>query len=152
VIGNKGSVRELNLTPFELVKSVILIGFLGNSVVVNQAVECVVTIAEIELTILMYVIDEILYKIACLIGRNFTENPAISYFRINDELIFQVAKSSSENEVVQNDPIRADADVTRLVLKLGDLQGVTMTITLSKDKPIAKNFREFCHTNGSATI
>jgi hypothetical protein len=102
----EGLVRELNLIPVELAKSVILTGFLGNSVVVNQAVECVVTIAEVELTILMYV---------------------------------EVAQRSSENDVVQNDPIRADADVTRLVVKLGELQGVTMTITLSKNKPIAKN-------------
>jgi hypothetical protein len=35
----EGLVGELNLTPFELVKSVILTGFLGNSVVVNQVLE-----------------------------------------------------------------------------------------------------------------
>lgn len=97
--------RELNLAPFKLVKSVILTGFLGNSVVVNQAVECVVTIAEVELTILMYVIDEILYESRCLIGRNFTENPGIRYFRINDELIFSlVAQTSSKRKLFKMIP------------------------------------------------
>lgn len=98
---SKNLANHFGLEIKRLDKSVKICGFLGNSAEVHEYIEATVEIDSVELNITLYVL-EAEWDTKLLIGRNFTENTNIVYYRIDDNLTFQYRKDFCENIVTGN--------------------------------------------------
>lgn len=65
-----------------------MVGFLGQSEIVKDAILGIIFIDDISLSCKIYVIDRSLGDCYCIIGRNFTEDLRINYSRIGNTLTF----------------------------------------------------------------
>lgn len=88
--------KKFSLQIKHLQSEVKLSGFLGVGINVTQYSDVCVKIDNVELKINIYVIDDSRLDTNVLIGRNFTENKNIIYYRIDDTLTFKYRVDNPE--------------------------------------------------------
>ncbi|XP_074039682.1 uncharacterized protein [Leptinotarsa decemlineata] len=88
--------QELGLKVCKLSVPALLSGFLDNITKVDEIVEASVTIDQITLLCRFYVINSLSVDCQCIVGRNFTENIAINYQRVGNDLTFSYAQEPLE--------------------------------------------------------
>lgn len=144
------TAETLDLEIKSLDSKVTLSGFLGIGITVTKCIEAITEIDDVKLTLKYYVVDNHCLDSDVLIGRNFTENKNIIYYRIDDNLTFKYRVDTprwlhdikhghlSDNEIKELYKILLECEdcVFRNLKNLGKAHSVSLSIELKTEKPV----------------
>lgn len=141
--------NKFNFKIHDIGEPVTLSGFLGTGTTVTQYVSEQIKIDEVDSVIQFYVMNNLDFKFDILIGSNFTENPDIVYYKIDNLLHFK-KKQHFQNINHGQDMTTNDLNSLYELLQsfescmieskstIGKAHNVSLSIELTTNKPICR--------------